>query len=566
MVMASSRSPHPLRRVASIGAVLALVALVVVVQLWVRSDRSSSEAAPAEDVAAGTTAQYAPPADRPLTEMVDPDPADPALRAMADDDAAQEKAASAAVDGRRAPFLTRDGVRVGAPSTLVVPARGRPYGLAELARLVPSAFEHGIDGSLVLTHPLVVAEGAEVVVDSHEVPSLRLASGDSGNVWIRTVNSSITFRGHVDAPLTVSSWDPVAAGPDTDRTDGRAYVVSRGGRLDLEHTDVTWLGFASTGITSGVAWVASGDRPGAGGAVDSSFSHNYFGAYSAGAVGLQIIRSAFTDNVVYGFDPHTATNETLVASSVAARNGRHGFIFSEGCQRNVIRDSESYLNGGDGFVIDDGTPQHGQGRDSDDNTLIGVSSHDNGRVGVVIEGGTGNSVQDATVVNNRDGIWVRNQATDTSVVDSRVLASAGAGLRLGEGLGPTEVRGNEIEGAATGVLSEGGSATRLVGVHVAGATTGMSLRGDQSRATFEDVVVADGGSRALVVTGAPLVPEAAAGIRLPSQTVVSSTSTSWSPAALLHKALVSLWLLILLVPLGAVLVGAVSRRLRASAA
>jgi hypothetical protein len=383
-------------------------------------------------------------------------------------------------------------------------------------------------------------------VDSATVPTLLLASSSTGYVTIRAVYATLRFRGHPDAPLTVRSSDPATGLPDDDRHDGRSYVLARGSEMDIRHTTLSDLGFATTGHTSGVAWKGAEDRPATGGAHDSTFRRNYFGAYSAEARGLVIARSAFLDNEIYGFDPHSATSDTLVTDSVAARNGRHGFIFSQSCDRNVIRDSESYLNGGTGFMIDDGIAPHGADRASDDNTLLRVSAHDNGDVGIVVEGGTGNVVEQAAVTNNEDGIWVRDGAAGTALVGNRVVATRRTAVRLEAGLGETLVADTEIVGAAVGTHSGGDATTLLRGNRTRGTTTaGLRLDGDQSGSRFADLHVLARAGRAVDVRGTAVPAAARAAIDTGPGAPFGAT---WTLGSALRVTIIALWSAILTLP------------------
>ena len=125
-------------------------------------------------------------------------------------------------------------------------------------------------------------------------------------MWIVGLNATLTFQGQPDERLAVSSFDPTTGKPDAERSDGRAFISLRGGTMELDATDVSYLGYPSTGATSGIAWNAYDGRQARGHARDATFSHNYYGAYVAGGDGLEIDHAAFTDNVLYGFDPHSA--------------------------------------------------------------------------------------------------------------------------------------------------------------------------------------------------------------------------------------------------------------------
>ena len=502
----------------------------------------SAAGAPDPDVAA----RYVTPEGLPSRSARKDDP-DPALAVLWTRDKDEERHARSQVGDRRLPFLAAPRPGTLTAPTLVVPDRGSPWDLAEVAALVPAAFSWRDDGALVLRNTLLVTTGAELVVDSTTVPTLLLASSPVGYVTVRATYSSLRFHGHPGAPLTVASYDPTTEHRDDDRHDGRAYVLARGSDMDIRHATLSDLGFATNGHTSGVGWKGAEGRPATGGASDVTFQRNYFGAYSAEARGLVIARSAFLDNVIYGFDPHSNTDDTLVTDSVAARNGRHGFIFSQSCDGNVVRDSEAYLNGGTGFMIDDGIPPHGPERVSDRNTLLRVSSHDNGDVGIVVEGGTGNRVEQAVVTNNEDGIWVRDGAARTELIGNRVVATHRTAVRLEAGLGPTVVADTEIVGARTGTHSGGGAATQLRGVRTRGTpSAGLRLDGDQSGARFADVQVLGDTGSPLDVRGTALPAAARAAVDTGPGAPFWAT---WTLASALHRSILGLWAAILVLPL-----------------
>ena len=539
MAMASSPEPRRSRRGAAAFALVVVLVAVGAVLVTVRPTRGRS-----------TTAadRYAVPADLRRRDARPTDPVDPVLTAMAETDRAREHLAVHLVHGHAGAFLPVVQPDPAVRPTLVLPGRPKPYDLAALAHQVPAAFQRLDDGALVLLNPLLLAHDATLVVDSDTVPALRLSSGPAGYATITAVRATVILRGHPGRPLDITSFDPTTGGPDLQRKDGRAYVLDRGGRMDLRHVAVSRLGYANTGESSGVAWTADIDHPATGAAIDSTFSHNYFGAYTAGAEGLEIIRSSFLDNVIYGFDPHTATNDTVVSHSVAARNGRHGFIFSEGCERNVVRDSEAFLNGGAGFMIDDGTPAHGLGRPSDGNTLLRVSSHDNGDAGVVIEGGVDNQLRGSTVVNNEYGVWVRNGAAGTKLVHNTIVATERTAVRLAAGLGPIGISGVEVRGAKVGVGSDGGSATDVRDLRISGTTSaGIRLEGDQAHARFADVVISRSGAEGLDVRGTS--PRAAQLAGIDGARQKAAAVARWGLASALHRSVLTLWALILLLPL-----------------
>ena len=386
----------------------------------------------------------------------------PRARRLIDADERRRESAVRAAAGRNRPFLDRSLNR----PTAVLPGPGR-YTLRDLPA---RALVRGASG-VRLRLPLVVAPGARLVISRRR---LLLRSSPRVRATIMVVDATLAVRG-----TRIRS-----AGPDTDQRDGRAYILVQGGRMILRGAHVSHLGFA-TGLTSGVAWMHRFGVPSTGGAVDSTFSRNLFGVYSSGAAGLRFVRDKFLNNDVYGFDPHGAppgmsndpglgSNDFLVRDSLAAYNGRHGFIFSSGCDDNRVLDSVSRNNGGSGFVIDDGKPRAGLVRTSNNNVLQGIEARDNSDVGVVIEGGSANEIRNALLVNNAFGVRITDATRDTVVVDSQIHATRWTALAVNE-RARAQVARVSIDGATVGVDSSGGA--RLQDVTVTDAVVaGLRLQ------------------------------------------------------------------------------------------
>ena len=397
-------------------------------------------------------------------------------------------------------------------SVLVLGGRPDPYALNDLAGRFPQVFTTLSDSSLLVTMPVVVGPGATLRINSATTPVVRFASGDSNYATLVAVDATVSVEGSAEARVTLTSYDPATELADEEIADGRSYVVSFGGRMQLDHTDSSALGFL-LGESSGVAWMTRQGRSATGGALQSTFTNNYFGAYASGADGLVISGSSFMDNTVYGFDPHTGTTNTVIEDSQAARNGRHGFIFSAECDDNLIRNSQSYLNGGAGFVIDDGNDDAEEPlRPSNNNVLDGVSAANNRATGIVIEGGTGNSVLRSNLDGNPIGVWVKNAAAATAVADTSIARSEQAGIRLDAGTATTSVTETELSEAAVGVWVDGAEGTVLQNVSIDNSSkAAILLAGDPASTSFTNVTVTGTGDAAVE---APPTAESAEGTGL----------------------------------------------------
>jgi parallel beta-helix repeat protein len=345
--------------------------------------------------------------------------------------------------------------------TLALAPRSTPYTLAELRALAPAAFSTVpvAPGALLLDAHIEVPVGATLVIDSR-TPDVRLSSDPSAFATVIS-RGTTSIAGTAETPVRISTWDPQEQVPDSVSTDGRSFVLQIGGRMDVDHGQFEYLGFG-TGTSSGVAWrgaapdVAgtapeSGRVKAQGTVTNSVFAHNHFGAYTHEAQGMGWSGNTFSDNEEYGFDPHDFSDDFVVENNVASRNGKHGFIFSRGCMRNVLRDNTAFGNAGHGFMIDDGRSVASETAEaridpSNDNLVTGNVAHDNAGSGVEIEGGTGTVVSDNHLSRNDIGVRIKSGAT-VSVTGNVIDDSVRYGVHVLDPAARAAIDGNHISGS-----------------------------------------------------------------------------------------------------------------------
>jgi poly(beta-D-mannuronate) C5 epimerase len=337
------------------------------------------------------------------------------------------------------------------------------------------------------------------VIDSGATPHLRLLSSPDGFVDIIARGGTLDLRGSARTPVKISSWDPTARSVDTKADDGRAFLLAMGGRMNIAHADLGHLGFG-TGTSSGVAW-RGGDHlagqprvPADGDVTDSVLHDNWFGAYTFEAQGMTWIGNTLANNAAYGFDPHDLSNDFVVMNNVARGNGRHGFIFSRGCDRNVLLNNVAYDNRGHGFMIDDGRTEDSltakaSRLPSNDSQLIGNHAYDNDGSGIEIEGGTGTLVKDNVLERNHVGVRVKNDAS-VIVENNRIVNSALAGVDVLTGADRVLVRNNAITGGWASVTLGDNHAAQLMTNDLQDASTPLAIAGKAVR--DEDLATAVG--------------------------------------------------------------------------
>ncbi len=366
----------------------------------------------------------------------------------------------------------------GVPAVVV----SRNATLAAVRAAVPRALRHPRAGVWELDRLLVVTRGATLSVSAPDVRELRLLS--DGDRFATLVGSwaSLRFVGERGRTLLVHSWDVRRQAPDVTLRDGRGSISVRGGgRLDASDTSFEDLGFFE-GRVSGVAVTSSRRAHGTdpplvmrptGTLIRSRFVRNVFGAYSYEAYGMHWLDDAFVDNMIYGLDPHDNSDRFLVEDNVASGNGRHGIIFSRFCDDNVIADNRVFRNGWHGIVIDDGKNADGS---SNRNRIVDNAVHDNGNVGISIDGSSQNVVTGNDVARQRYGVRVFRRSFGNVVSVNQIAQSRDYGVFV-DGARRTRVTGNSIVRAFTGVRLRNAGGTSLIG-NVMVAMQGHGVKAD----------------------------------------------------------------------------------------
>lgn len=441
------------------------------------------------------------------------------------------------------PVLVRIDQAGGKRTAIVLPGAGRSYNLIGVGRRFPKLVK--LEGSTVTVGVPIVAVRSTLVTDSR-IGEIRLSSGPSGHAFLAANRGRLNLAGAVGQKQRISSFDTTTAQPDLDPTNGRAYITVRGGAMSFTDVQAQHLGF-NDGVTSGVSWMGTEAYPATGGAVRSEFTSGRFGAYSSGALGLEITASRFANNEIYGFDPHSSTHRTVVDDSDAHGNGRHGFIFSKDCNDNVVRNSRSFSNGGVGFFIDDGNPRRSGIQSSNRNVIEGATARNNGSAGFVIEGGSQNEVRQSSSVGGRLGVVVREQATKSRLADVAVEHVSRVGIELAGGSEQTVIEASKVS-APVGLSVGNSTGNTVSGLEVTSTVTGIRLSA-VGVATFNDSSVAGAGGAAVsVARSATAIPGVS------DVGWVTTTDPPWRVRVIdfvLHPMGATAWLMIVCVPLAA---------------
>jgi parallel beta-helix repeat protein len=269
--------------------------------------------------------------------------------------------------------------------------------------------------------------------------------------------------------VEITSVDPRSGNPDASSKDGRAYVRMKNGRMDSVGSTFAWLGnglpytltekaqamdVESEGGTYGFSYRISSDALGievaTGWVSGSTFDQNHFGAYTYGTSGMMWKDNLFTNNEVYGLDPHDDSNNAMVVGNRFLYNGKHGFIVSKRCNYNVITNNTSVGNKLHGFMLH---------QDSAYNVIENNVAYHNGGDNFAIFQSSWNTIR-----NNRSYIPVKAhfrvnaRSHHNYIVDNKAFGG-NKGAYLYDDVSTTYVSGNEFNDVNRPLQTKGAKST-----------------------------------------------------------------------------------------------------------
>ena len=300
---------------------------------------------------------------------------------------------------------------------------------------------------------LVMENGARLLLHGTkiggDVNELRLQSNNTGEsnafVYVSADWGSIDIRS-----TAITSWDDAANGPDTESGAlRRAFIrvrssldadgtTPRESRMDIFDSDIGYLG-SHDAEAYGLVWkVITPPTPtyGAitnlynlvnvyGDIMHSRLHHMYFGMYSFGAYGMQMVDNEADHNVGYGFDPHDDSDYLVIEGNNVHHNGWHGIIASQRCNNIIIRNNVAWSNGRNGIMLH---------RYCDDSLIENNRCLDNGDSGVALFDNNRTIVRNNTCLRNLNaGIRLSVGPADNLIENNEFANGGNFGLYLYKG-------------------------------------------------------------------------------------------------------------------------------------
>lgn len=364
-------------------------------------------------------------------------------------------------DRGRAIVLRLDSISLMESERIVrrIPFNGRrEVALQEIVEAVadPNWVTGDGNGTVLLLAALLQDTGTLLRIAAPEVSEVRLAS--LPGVFMGGTSSVATIEG-----VSVRSWLPDKATPDTSTIDDRPFILYEdGSRLDIIRSEISYLG--NDRVTAyGLSWRQGGTT---GTLIESDIHHNFFGAYTHEARDMVFRGNRVHHNTFYGLDPHDYSTGLVVEDNAVWANGSHGIIFSRGVVDSVVRRNYSHNNAGNGIMMDLG---------SDRNTVQANRVENNHKDGIVIQGSSDLLVTDNLVRNNRQGIRSTKASLRNSFAGNRLIENS-TGVELYGGTLNATLVDNVVLGSTKAGMIIDAPGTAIRGGTIQGGDPGLDLR------------------------------------------------------------------------------------------
>jgi nitrous oxidase accessory protein NosD len=438
--------------------------------------------------------------------------------------------------------------QTGTESTLVLPARAAAYTLDDVLALAPDTLVANPDGSYLLKEDIAVMDGATLDFGSSKRLALKLRSDAQGFTSIIAYGGVLDMVGTKTAPVSITSWDSTAKAPDSDTTDGRAYIRVIGGSTSVAYANMSNLGFWS-GSTGGFAVtgndglddVALADTvaddapplpPLAGAPVvdpqslftedagvptpvapddglanatisNSRFDGNAFGVFVSSARDVTITDTEVSRSLVDGITFHRQVTSSSVTDTTVTGNAVDGVSLGRSSTGVILEAVTAAENGRNGVSIDGQSLADGPSASGTSVSRFGgISLLDstvasNGRYGVEISGGTGIRVRETTFESNPDGLVLDEGADKVEVSENVFTGQSRQSVAIRDTVTDATVRDNTITGGDTGIYVRNATATVESNELMAVTNHGVTLVGDVSGSDVADNTISGNGPTAV---------------------------------------------------------------------
>ncbi|MFJ6653485.1 right-handed parallel beta-helix repeat-containing protein [Microbacterium sp. NPDC091313] len=327
-------------------------------------------------------------------------------------------------------------------------AEGVKYTLDDL--LARGAVRQDDATTYTLVHDVVVGPAAALWITAPGA-TLRLPSSAAGFTSIVGWGGTVRLDGAPDARLTVIAWDEGAGVPDTDTTDGRAYVRVRDGALLAHHTRFEQLGFWS-GRTGGLSAATTTYGWSVLELDDTEHVGLQYGLYAAGVDAGSVVDADISGSIAAGVQVTGGSEHVSIRATTIDGSGTDGILLDRDSRGLSVTGSTVTNSGGFGIrakgtPLASGPSAGGFSTEPADGLQIVASTiRDNAHGGVWASSIGDVRVDGATIAADDTALRIDGDSARPRIVGSTLTSSEHRGLSLVDGVSGATVESSRISG------------------------------------------------------------------------------------------------------------------------
>lgn len=270
------------------------------------------------------------------------------------------------------------------------------------------------DKTWLLKANLVIGKDASFTIDQIDTNWLKIYSETDAAYSIRIMGTM-----KIDS-VKITSWDPdeddyVREGSDSNP---RAFITvdnDATGTTNITNSELAYLGYDAP-QSHGISYYG-----GNGSIIEGNDIHdNRFGFYSSSVSNIDLENNNIHDNVDYGLDPHSGTNDMIIRNNTVYDNGKMGIICSNDCKNIVIESNTVYNNVGSGIALSINmrhTIIRGNIVFNQTNTEDMEESYN----GISISESSNNQIYNNRISNSDIGIFLRKNSSNNFINDNTLI-------------------------------------------------------------------------------------------------------------------------------------------------
>jgi mannuronan 5-epimerase len=324
------------------------------------------------------------------------------------------------------------------------------------------------DGIWLLNAGIVIDEGSTLTIDSKDTRWIKIVAegGEDANKeeeegdkaaahyisvlgslvidsvkitsWIPSINDYMKYKVEIRQGSTAQKTTPYDVDP-------RPYIrveEEADGYTSITNSEIAYLGYDCGGGCSGLSYYG-----GLGHILkNNEIHHNRFGYYSKGVSNTTIEDNQVHHNFMYGFDPHTGTNDMIIRNNTVHDHGAMGIICSLDCYNIIIEGNEVYRSTGSGIMFSknmtDSVARNNYVHDEDKCILVSQSHRNKIYDNQMSDCNTGirlfhdaseNSIYNNTITNSKLGINLEDIGSENEINSNRIINATENAIDIEEG-------------------------------------------------------------------------------------------------------------------------------------